>query len=300
MMILGTLLLGFLASTAYSRISLPKKGLQQDKIIYKHVIGTETCTRCCKIPLDSANPSSTILIQTAPSLRRPNKYAFLSIVLPWLYFLCISMQLTTLPKYVNFLINQGDSSVSPLSARVYGNMQGIDALFTFLSVGYIGRLSDRYGRKPFFLLSSAGLALSYAILLYALHTSSQSPLLFYLSACIDGLTSCMLSQAQAFVTDQSEGDIGVSLSRFQGLAVGMAYTIGIPLSTMLVPWGGMQSPLYASIGVCALNCLLIAWLLPSKLEGSASNNTESQQQGGKRGIWQLGPLGTVDILIRNR
>eukprot|EP01031_Cornospumella_fuschlensis_P036370 gene36370-44119_t len=139
-------------------------------------------------------------------------------------------------------MNQGDSSVSAGSARVYGNMQGIDALFTFLSVGYIGRLSDRYGRKPFFLLASVGLAISHIILLYAKHAKNQSPVLFYLSACIDGLTSCMLSQAQAFVTDQTDGDVGVSLSRFQGLAVGLAYTLGIPLSALLVHWRGLQAP----------------------------------------------------------
>lgn len=69
--------------------------------------------------------------------------ASLGVILPWLYFLCSSINLTTLPKYVNYAIN-GNTEVSPQSAQVYGLMGGLDALFTFLSVNYVGILSDRY------------------------------------------------------------------------------------------------------------------------------------------------------------
>jgi len=52
--------------------------------------------------------------------------------------------------------------------------------------------------------------------------------IFYLSAAVDGLTSCMLSQAQAHIADCSPpgADLSSSLSRFQGIAIGSAFLIG--------------------------------------------------------------------------
>ncbi len=131
---------------------------------------------------------ATAVLSTKPIRRRT---AALSIVLPWLYFLCTSMQLTTLPTYVNWALNEGSMAVSPRSAQVYGNMQGLDALFTFLSVSFVGCLSDIYGRAPFMMMSCLGLAASYTTLIVA-----RTPNLFYLASAIDGLTSCMLSQGQ--------------------------------------------------------------------------------------------------------
>jgi hypothetical protein len=85
------------------------------------------------------------------------RFSVLSILLPWLYFMSTSLNIPTLPKFVNAVINKGNNDVSELSAQVYGNIAGIDAFFTFLSVNLVGCLSDYYGsRRPFMFLSSLG------------------------------------------------------------------------------------------------------------------------------------------------
>ena len=214
----------------------------------------------------------------------------ISILVPWLYFLAIAINIPSFPKYVNYCVNRGDSSASPASQKVYGDYSGLDSFCTFLSVNFIGCLSDSLGRKPFIMFSSAGLCLSYLVALLA----PSYPKLFYVSGCIDGLSSSMFSQAQAYITDRLQSaeetskrniestspsltspssstsisrDIPVAqlsdaIGRFQGLAIGVAYVIGIPLSMVLTKVGSYRAPVAVACSVCALSVLLAHIFLP--------------------------------------
>ena len=177
------------------------------------------------------NEAPTVVAREDLDPATVRKTALLSVFLPWLYFMANSINTATLPKYINWVINKGDSNVSERSATVYGNIAGVDSLFTFLSVNMVGCLSDIYGRKPFMFYSSAGLATT-----YLLYTMAQTPSLFYVAACIDGMSSCMLSQAQAYITDIQQGgaDLSVALSKFQGIAIGLAFVCGIPLGIVCI------------------------------------------------------------------
>lgn len=208
--------------------------------------------------------------------------SILTIVLPWLYFLSISVNMPSFPKYVNWCVNKGDSTVSPLSQKIYGDYSGLDSFFTFLAVNFIGCLSDSYGRKPFLMLSAGGLGLSYLVSLFAV----RSHYLFYMSGCIDGLTSSMFAQAQAYATDWSRrqetiiskeknrSNIGkiesVNLSdvigRFQGLAIGCAFIIGIPLNVILTTRGSYRNPIILAVMLCAISCIGTYLFLPESLQ----------------------------------
>jgi hypothetical protein len=84
------------------------------------------------------------------------RFSILSLLLPWLYYFASALNIPTLPKFVNAVMNQGNQDVTELSAKVYGDISGIDSFFTFLSVNLIGCLSDYFGRAPFMFLSSFG------------------------------------------------------------------------------------------------------------------------------------------------
>ena len=160
---------------------------------------------------------------------------FLSIFLPYLYFLAVAINMASFPKYVNHIINDGDANVSQKSSTVYGMLSGLDSLFTFLSVNLIGVLSDTYGRKPFMMMSAVGLGIAYSIAVNA-----RDSALFCLAGCLDGSTSSMFSLAQAYVADccrspgRNNQELGLALSQFQGLAVGCAFVIGAPLGAPAV------------------------------------------------------------------
>ena len=266
--------------------------------------------------------------KSAGRLRRRSE--FLSLLLPWLYFMTTSVNIPNLPRFINWSINGGNADVTPASASVYGTLSGIDAFFTFLVVNLVGCMSDSFGRRPFMLLSACGLGLAYTITLNA-----RRPRMFYLAAMIDGLTSCMFSQAQSYVTDlnnqkDTEGrqSISVVLGRFQGIAVGMAFIFGIPLGAILGSKYSLKSPLYLSIALCVVNAILITFFLPEQntldstsMDGidsySSSNNNRNDNSNKnsknngefkssfrsklKRVRWEnASPVGAARMLMRNK
>lgn len=223
---------------------------------------------------------------SADRLRRRSE--FLSLLLPWLYFLTTSVNIPNLPRFINWSINGGNADVTPESAAVYGTLSGIDSFFTFLVVNLVGCMSDSFGRLPFMLLSTCGLGLAYSITLNA-----RRPRMFYIASMIDGLTSCMFSQAQSYVTDMNNrrepGDkqsVSVVLGRFQGVAVGMAFIFGIPLGAVLGAKYSLKAPLYFSIAICALNAILIAFFLPEQnvLDSRDSALTDSNSSSATQKI----------------
>ena len=178
--------------------------------------------------------------------------------------MAISINIPNLPRFVNWSINSGNANVSPKSAEVYGMISGIDGFFTFLVVNAVGCMSDSFGRRPFMFISSLGLGLAYFLTL-----SAKTPAMFYFAAMIDGLTSCMFSQAQSYVTDMNnrrssheKESMSVALGRFQGIAVGMAFLVGIPLGVVISYTYTLKTTLKLAIALCAINSLLIAFCLP--------------------------------------
>lgn len=227
-------------------------------------IASSSRPRDGKTDADCALCASTPPSSEAKLSLRSKKLELISIFVAWLYFLCTSMNVSTLPGYINSVLNaHGEEKVSQLGVKVYGNLQGFDAFFTFLSVNLVGCLSDVFGRKPFMFLSSLGLGTA-----YFMHSIAHRPSQFYLASCVDGLTSCMMSQSQSFITDLTaeETNLGIALSRFQGIAIGMAFLIGIPMGQVLSKKFGRVTPLRASVAICALNCALMLWLLPAKVQ----------------------------------
>lgn len=252
----------------------------------------------------SSSTSSSIIRQRSNSIgnnaRRNKKFTkqpvsrrakVLSLLLPWLYFMAISINIPNMPKFVNWRLSEtGSTDVTSKSAKVYGSISGMDAFFTFLSVNLIGCMSDVFGRRPFMMMSAIGLGLAYTIA-----ANARSPTWFYIAAALDGLTSCMFSQAQSYIADLNSRDadenISVVLGRFQGIAVGMAFLFGIPLGGILGTKLSLQAPLRFSIGLCAFNALLIGLFLP-----------ESKEAGERKQInWnEANPLGALKMLRRNK
>lgn len=284
----------------------------------------QTATKLLGSQKDS--PASVI----AEAVSRKSRLAvFLSVFLPWLYFLSSSLNISTLPAYINAVLNRktGTTTVSPLGVKVYGNLQGLDSFFTFLTVNLVGVLSDEFGRKPFMLLSSFGLGSAFLV-----HCFATRPIHFYLAGTLDGLTSCMLSQSQSLVTDlalstapsnrqrndssdtpsssssqqplhqnEPSESLGIALSRFQGLAIGMAFLLGIPSGQLLSRNLSPRAPLIAAVTLCAINCGLIYAFLPvSFAQQERGSSGGSVLQRLRRVRWtQANPLGACRLLLRS-
>src|SRR5258708_9525425 len=80
-----------------------------------------------------------------------------------------------------------------------GLLFAIFSICQFISTPVIGRLSDRYGRKPMLLISIAGTAASFFLMAFA-----PSPLFLFLARALDGITAGNIPVAFAVISDSTK------------------------------------------------------------------------------------------------
>jgi DHA1 family tetracycline resistance protein-like MFS transporter len=140
-----------------------------------------------------------------------------------------------MPVLVIILVDLlGLSIIIPLMP-LYAARFGADALtigllgatypfMQFIGAPIMGRLSDRFGRRPILLASQLGTFAGFILLGFA----NSLPLLF-ISRIIDGLSGANISTAQAVVTDVTN-----EKTRTQGLGlIGAAFGIGFILGPII-------------------------------------------------------------------
>lgn len=149
----------------------------------------------------------------------------------WMYFLSLGLCIPVLPRVIASAVNpDGSMEVSAKSSAVGGDVEGLDKLLTFLTVGALGALSDHVGRKPLIALSAFGYATT-----VALQVSSKSIWRFYAADAVDGATSCMNAVCSAYVIDSTENadERAVAVGAFQGISAAGAFVVGFPLAGIL-------------------------------------------------------------------
>jgi multidrug resistance protein len=139
---------------------------------------------------------------------------------------------------------------------VFGLFMASFSLMQFLFAPLIGRLSDRYGRKPVLVLSLAGSFGSY--LLFAFATSL--PVLL-LSRVLAGICGANMAAAQAVVADVTTPANRARGMGLVGAAFGLGFVFGPAIGGILVGHGE-RWPGLAAAGFSGLALVLAAWLLP--------------------------------------
>jgi len=107
---------------------------------------------------------------------------------------------------------------------VIGILQAAYPLMQFLGAPILGRLSDRFGRKPVLIASQIGTLGGFILLGFA-----NSMFLLFVSRIIDGLSGANIATAQAAIADSTN-----EKTRTQGLGlVGAAFGVGFVLGPIL-------------------------------------------------------------------
>ncbi len=163
------------------------------------------------------------------------------------------------------------------SAVIVGLLVASYAAAQLVGSPLLGRLSDRYGRRPVLLLSVFGTFLGFLLLGFApaigkglaAHIAPQAAnaliisVLFF-SRILDGLTGGNISVAQAYiadVTDEQNRARGLGLI---GAAFGLGFIIGPAAGGALSQWG-YNIPAFVAAAIASLNLLAIYFLLPESL-----------------------------------
>lgn len=147
------------------------------------------------------------------------------------------------------------------------------AVCQLLSGPFLGRISDKYGRKPVLMLSQFGTFIGFVMLGLA----NSLPIIF-LSRIIDGVTAGNLTIAQAAIADVTPPEGRAKAFGVIGIAFGLGFLIGPAISAALAPLG-VHYPAYAAAFLSALSIVATWRLLPkAQHQVDSSENAKSAKR----------------------
>ncbi|HEX4047176.1 MAG TPA: MFS transporter [Elusimicrobiota bacterium] len=157
--------------------------------------------------------------------------------------------------------------------QVVGLLITTYALCQLLAGPVLGKLSDRYGRRPLLIVSQLGTFAGFLVLGWA-HT------LFWIffSRFLDGITAGNLSLAQAYISDVTEPENRAKAFGVIGIAFGLGFLIGPALSGFLAQYS-YSYPAWAAAGLSFTSVLCTYFLLPQVVPHGGG---EAAGPGGKR------------------
>jgi MFS transporter, DHA1 family, tetracycline resistance protein len=193
----------------------------------------------------------------------------------------------------------------PFYAETYGASAGIVGLLVasyaaaqLVGAPFLGRLSDRHGRRPILLISILGTVMSLLLLgfaeplgrylgsavlsdvsdvqLLALQNATVIGILF-LSRMLDGLTGGNISVAQAYITDVTDEENRAKGLGLIGAAFGLGFILGPAAGGLLSRWG-YAAPAFAAAGLAALNWVGVLIYLPESLPPEMRGRLTSANQ----------------------
>ena len=143
------------------------------------------------------------------------------------------------------------------SPTAVGLLVSAYAFCQLLSGPFLGRWSDRTGRKPLLIFSQLGTFASRLLL-----AGAGSLWLVYLARIIDGLTAGNLVLAQAYISDVTEPENRARSFALIGISFGIGFLLGPAISGVLSPFG-LAVPILLSAALSGVSILATIFLLPA-------------------------------------
>jgi DHA1 family tetracycline resistance protein-like MFS transporter len=120
----------------------------------------------------------------------------------------------------------------------------------------LGRLSDKYGRRPILLISLLGTSLGFLILGFA-----STLWMLFLGRIIDGISGGNISTAQAYIADVTTKENRAKGMGLIGAAFGLGFVFGPAIGGILSRWG-INVPFLFAGGLALANAILLYFTLP--------------------------------------
>jgi len=173
-----------------------------------------------------------------------------------------------------------------------GIYSGMQIIFTPI----LGKLSDRFGRRPVLFISIVGTALGFALMGLA-----HSLTLLFVARILAGITGGNIAIPQAYIADVTAPEKRSRAMGMIGAAFGLGFTFG-PLIGGVMSRISYSAPFFFSAGLAVINAALVYLILPESLkrEHRAQPHEEASMfevfRHGRGGMFAI-VLGTYFFLI---
>ena len=135
--------------------------------------------------------------------------------------------------------------------RDIGFLVATYSLMQFFFSPVLGRLSDRYGRRPILFISLLGSAVGYFVIGFA-----NTLFFVFLGRIIGGITGGNISTAQAYIADVTSKKNRAKGMGLFGAAFGLGFILGPAIAGVLSKYG-IQVPFYFAAGLSLANAIAL-------------------------------------------
>src|SRR5262249_9033023 len=134
-----------------------------------------------------------------------------------------------------------------------------------------GRLSDRYGRRPILLVSTAGAAISYILFALSSGLENHAAALWCMAASrsFAGMCGGNITVAQAYIADITPPAQRSKRMGLIGMAFGLGFIFGPAIGGLTLKHLGNTGPGWTAAALCAANFLLALAILPESRKPSS-------------------------------
>jgi MFS transporter, DHA1 family, tetracycline resistance protein len=155
-----------------------------------------------------------------------------------------------------FYANQSPFNATPFEIGV---LFSIYSWMQFFFSPLLGRLSDKYGRRPILFISLLGSAIGYLVIGLA----GTLPLVF-LGRIISGITGANISTAQAYIADVTTKENRAKGMGLFGAAFGLGFILGPAIAGVLSKYG-VHVPFFFAAILSLTSASAVYFLLPESL-----------------------------------
>ena len=173
-----------------------------------------------------------------------------------------------------------------------GIYSGMQIIFTPI----LGKLSDRFGRRPVLFVSIVGTAAGFALMGLA-----HSLTLLFVARILAGITGGNIAIPQAYIADVTAPEKRSRAMGMIGAAFGLGFTFG-PLIGGMMSRISYSAPFFFSAGLAVINAALVYFILPESLQ--REHRAQPHEDAGRFEVFRHGRgamfgivLGTYFFLI---
>ncbi len=188
--------------------------------------------------------------------------------------------LTILMPVAPYIVQRysGDALMVTLLSAIYAAAQ-------FVAAPFLGKLSDRVGRRPVLLACVLGSAIG-----YFMFGIGGALWVLFVSRLLDGLTGGNMSTAAAYIVDVSRPEERAKNFTLMGMAFGLGFIIGPAVGGALGQIN-LDLPVFAAGVVALISVGLIYFLLPESLPKERRETTPLR-------LGDFNPFAAIGYMLR--